>query len=240
MPEPKYETIAEFIRQQVNAGRLKLGDRVPSGRELADQFSTTRVTVAHAMETLRNDGLIVARQGSGFFVSEVPIARPAGNRSRGTGRLTGGLAFRRLGDPLRAPAPPRVADQLGVDPDSPVLHRARLMLLEDGMPASHVTAYFPPDIADAAPLLSRTASLPGGTTRHIASATGRTPTRGIDITTARLASEEEAELLNLDLPAAVQVTLHTAYDATGRALVCEEGVTAAHLAEHIDEYLMDS
>jgi DNA-binding GntR family transcriptional regulator len=190
------------------------------------------------METLRNEGLIVARQGSGFFVTEVPIGRLAGNRGRATTRLMGGLAFRRLGDPVRAAAAPRIAEQLGVDADTPVLHRARLMLLEDGTPASCVTAYFPPDIAEAAPLLSGTAALPGGTTRHIASATGRTPTRGIDILTARLASNEEAELLNVDLPAAVQVTLHTAYDAAGSALVCEEGVSPAHLAEHVDEYPM--
>jgi len=119
-----------------------------------------------------------------------------------------------------------------------VLARARLMQLKDGTPASFVTAYFPPDIADAAPLLSRTTPLPGGTTRHVARRTGRTPVRGLDITTVRHATDEEARLLQLRQPAPVSVTVHTAYDSEERALVCEEGVTGADLAQVVDEYPM--
>jgi DNA-binding GntR family transcriptional regulator len=238
LPKPKYEVIAQFIREQIEAGRLNYGTRVPSGRELAEQFGTARATVVHAMDILRGEGLIVARQGSGFFVTDVPIGRPAGNRGSGTTRVTGAFAFRRLGDPVRELPPSNVAAQLGIEPGVMVLRRDRLMLLEDGPPASYVVAYFPPDVADVAPLLSRSAPLPGGTTRHIAATTGRTPARGVDITTARLATEQEAELLALERPAVVQVTLHTAYDGDGRPLVCEEGVTPAHLAERVDEYPM--
>lgn len=234
----KYEVIAEYIRNEINAGRLSHGDQIPSGRELAEQFGTARATVVHAMEVLRAEGLIVARQGSGFYVSDAPLTRPAGQRPRGTTRLTGAQTFKRLGDPFRAPAPPHIAKQLGVAKKTPVLHRARLMLVKDGSPASRVIAYFPPDIADAAPLLSRTAPLPGGTSRHIAATTGRTPVRGSDLTTVRLATHDDAELLELELPAAVLVVLHTAYDAEGRPLVCEEGIIPAHLAERVDDYPM--
>lgn len=238
MAEPKFEVIAEFIRGQIAAERLRYGDRIPSGRELAEQFDCARATVVHAMDILRAEGLIVARQGAGFFVTDVPMGRPAGGRGRGSTRMTGALAFRRLGDPTRVVAPEAVARQLRLAADTLVLARARIMLLDDGTPASHVVAYFPPDIADAAPLLSRPAALPGGTTRHIAATTGRTPARGVDITTVRLATARDAELLQLDVPAAVQVTLHTSYDSQDEPLVCEDGVTPARLAEKVDEYPM--
>lgn len=238
MPQPKYETIAQFIREQIDAGRLGYGERVPSGRELAEQFGTARATVVHAMDILRGEGLVTARQGSGFFVTDVPMGRLAGNRGAGSTRMSGALAFRRIGDPARETPPPHVADQLRVEPGTLVLRRARLMLLEDGTSASFVVAWFPPEVADAAPGLSRPAPLPGGTTRHIAAATGRTPARGVDVTTARLATGPEADLLGLDRPAAVQVTVHTAFDGDGRPLVCEEGVTPASLAERVDEYPM--
>jgi DNA-binding GntR family transcriptional regulator len=236
----KYELIAEFVRDQIASEQLRVGDQIPSGRELAERFDCSRVTVVKAMETLRSERLIVARQGSGFYVTSTPMGRLAGGRRGGTSRMTGALTFRRIGDPARIQPPEHVARQLGVPPDALVLARARLMLLKDGSPASFVTAYFPPDIADAAPLLARTTPLPGGTTRHIARSTGRSPVRGVDVTTVRLATDDEARLLQLAPPPVVAVTVHTAYDHDDRALVCEEGVVGAALAERVDEYPMGS
>jgi len=234
----KFEQIAESIRRQVADGTLRPGDKIGSARELAEQWRTSRAPVNHAMDVLRAEGVIVTRQGKGAFVTDLPVARPAGRRGAGRTRVDGGQAFRRLGKPERRPVPEDVADAFGVPAGTIALHRARLMLSADGEPTSLVTAWFPADIADAAPLLSGTAPIAGGTTRHIASTTGRSPVKGRDVTTIRLAGADEADLLGLEPPCPVEVVVHTAFDQDGRALVCEVGVTPDYLVERVDEYPM--
>ncbi len=61
---------------------------------------------------------------------------------------------------------------------------------------------------------------------------------GSDVTTVRLADDEEARLLEVGGPAAVAVVLHVAYDRDHQALVCEEGVTPSHVFEQSDNYRM--
>jgi GntR family transcriptional regulator len=61
---------------------------------------------------------------------------------------------------------------------------------------------------------------------------------GVDVTTVRLATDEESQLLQVEQPVAVAVVLHTAFDRDRKQLVCEEGVTASHVFELIDNYLM--
>ncbi|NEC05079.1 GntR family transcriptional regulator [Streptomyces sp. SID7909] len=238
MPQLKYEQIAESLRARISDGEFGPGDLLPSGRDLCEQWSVSRATVIKAMDVLRGDGLVVARQGSGFTVVETPVARPAGRRSAGSTRVSGGRPFRRLGVPEREKPPTRIADAMGLGPGQLVLRRDRLMLLDDGSPLSLVTAWFPEEVADACPKLAQKGPIPEGTTHYVARMTGRSPARGTDVTSVRLASEAEAGSLGLDVPAALAVVLHVASDGDGRVLVCEEGVTPAHLWEQVESYSM--
>lgn len=68
--------------------------------------------------------------------------------------------------------------------------------------------------------------------------TGRIPAEGTDTTTVRLAHSDEAQLLEVKQLAAVAVVLHVAFDQDLRPLVCEEGVTASHVFEQVDNYPM--
>jgi GntR family transcriptional regulator len=70
----------------------------------------------------------------------------------------------------------------------------------------------------------------------VATASWRAATRGVDVVGVRLATAAEAEQLARSVPLAVAVDLHTAYDADGSPLVCEEGVTPGELWERSDEY----
>ncbi|MFB7327559.1 GntR family transcriptional regulator [Streptomyces sp. NPDC056190] len=238
MPLLKYEQIADDLRTRIANGEFGPGDLLPSGRDLAEQWRVSRATVVKAYDVLRNDGLVVAHQGSGFTVVETPIARPAGGRRAGTTRLSGGAPYRRLGAPDRTAPPAHVADALGLKPGEEALRRARLVLLDDGAPHSLVTAWFPLPVADAAPRLSMKGPITEGTTHYVRRQTGRSPAEGVDITTVRLATDEEARFLGVEQPTAVAVVLHTALDQNRKALVCEEGVTASHVFEQIDKYVM--
>ncbi|MFE5396369.1 GntR family transcriptional regulator [Streptomyces sp. NPDC056568] len=238
MPLLKYEQIADDLRTRVANGEFGPGDLLPSGRDLAEQWGVSRATVVKAYDILRHDGLVAARQGSGFVVAETPVARPAGGRRAGTSRLSGGTPYRRLGTPDRTVPPAHVAEALGLARGEAALRRARLTLLDDGAPHSLVTAWFPAAVADAAPRLSAKGPIAEGTTHYVRRETGRSPVEGTDVTTVRLATDEEARLLEVHRPTAVAVVLHTAYDRQGRALVCEEGVTPSHVFEQTDNYPM--
>lgn len=234
----KYEEIAESLRSRVAAGEFPPGAMLPSGRDLAEQWQVSRATVVKAMDVLRGDGVAEARQGAGFVVTEIPIARPAGNRRSGATRTTGGMPFARVGTPERAVPPARVATALGLSAGEAALRRTRVMQMPDGTPHSYVEAWFPADVADQSPRLEQNAPIAEGTTRYVQRQTGRFPAEGTDVTTVRLATEDEARHLDLPLPASVAVLLHTAYDKDGRALVCEEGVTPGSLWEQTETYPM--
>lgn len=151
----KYEEIAESLRARIAAGEFAPGEILPSGRDLAEQWSVSRATTVKALDVLRNDGVVTAKQGTGFVVTETPVARPAGSRKAGSARITGGMPFLRVGEPDWAEPPSRVATVLGMDPGTTTLRRIRVLQLPNGSPHSYAEAWFPPDIAEASPGLLR-------------------------------------------------------------------------------------
>jgi DNA-binding GntR family transcriptional regulator len=234
----KYEEIAESLRARIAAGEFEPGAIVPSGRDLAEQWAVSRATVIKAMDVLRADGVVVAKQGTGFVVTDAPVARPAGAHRAGSLRITGGMPYRRIGEPGRQEPPQHVAAALRMEPGVTALRRVRVLQLPDGSPHSYVEAWFPPDVADASPRLAQTAPIAEGTTRYVRRQTGRHPVEGADVTTVRLARDHEVHHLRLSGAAPVAVVLHTAYDEGGKPLVCEEGVIPAHLFEQVETYAM--
>lgn len=238
MAKLKYEEIADSLRARIADGEFGPGDVLPSGRDLCEQWSVSRATVIKAMDVLRGDGLVDARQGQGFHVLEVPLARPAGQRKAGTTRMTGGHPFRRLGKPVREVPPEHIGQILGINEGDSALRRDRLVLQESGTALSLVTAWFPMEIADACPRLAQAGPIAEGTTHYVARQTGRSPARGTDLTKVRLATSAEAEQLGREQPLAVAVVLHAAQDGEGRVLVVEEGVTPSGLWELTDTYPM--
>jgi GntR family transcriptional regulator, transcriptional repressor for pyruvate dehydrogenase complex len=71
------EQIAEKLRSRLESGALQPGDRLPTEQALGETYGVSRTVVREAIATLRADGLVVARQGSGMFVRELP-AQPFG------------------------------------------------------------------------------------------------------------------------------------------------------------------
>ena len=65
----KYEKIAEWIRDEVEAGALSLGDKLPPENELMAQFQVSRQTVRTALSLLRKEGIVEGRRGSGSYIT---------------------------------------------------------------------------------------------------------------------------------------------------------------------------
>src|SRR3954463_8317662 len=67
-PRPVSQQIANHLRAAILTGGFKPGERLPSQNDLADKYDVARETVKTALRILRDERLIVTRQGSGAFV----------------------------------------------------------------------------------------------------------------------------------------------------------------------------
>jgi GntR family transcriptional repressor for pyruvate dehydrogenase complex len=70
-----YEEITEQLKRLIIDGRLKVGDKLPSTKEMSEQFGVGRSTTREALSALKAMGLIEIRQGGGCrVVSSIPSA----------------------------------------------------------------------------------------------------------------------------------------------------------------------
>lgn len=66
--EPLYQKIYNHIINQMKTGSLVQGDKIPSEKELAEEFGVSRITSKKALEMLADNGLIRRMPGKGSFV----------------------------------------------------------------------------------------------------------------------------------------------------------------------------
>jgi ABC-type glycerol-3-phosphate transport system substrate-binding protein len=71
-PIPLYYQLKLYIKQQVEDGELKPGDRLLTEMELCDRFDISRAPVRQALTELAREGLIYRRPGQGSFIA--PLA----------------------------------------------------------------------------------------------------------------------------------------------------------------------
>jgi GntR family transcriptional regulator of arabinose operon len=70
MEGPLYEQIYNYLFEKIRNGELPSGGRVPSEKELADQFQVSRITSKKALEMLSANKLVERVQGKGSFVAD--------------------------------------------------------------------------------------------------------------------------------------------------------------------------
>ena len=71
--ERAFESVVKQIKEALYAGKLKQGDKLPTERELANQFGVSRAAIRGAVLSLEQSGLIKIRKGpkGGFFIREL-------------------------------------------------------------------------------------------------------------------------------------------------------------------------
>ncbi len=211
-PEPLYVQLRIILKSMIDARQLQLNDKLPSERELVQLYGVSRITVRQAIKDLENLGFLQTRAGKGIYVTEpkptyeIEIVRSftetaeANNRKPGMQLLTGAIiqADLDITRPLSLPA------------GSNVVFIERLRFLDD-LPVVVQRDWFAeaiaPGILDIDWNNGNRSLYAEFNTRY-----GVVPTRGQSTLSARLASEQEAKLLQLDLPAAVLTLDQIAYD----------------------------
>jgi GntR family transcriptional regulator len=139
----KYESITADLRGRLAAGEFAAGRLLPSEAELGRAYAASRMTVRRALEALRDEGLVDARQGFGWFVAAPPVTQSLGRLQTIEGQLaeSGRHSERRVlkFGFVEIVAEDRLAAQLGV---GQVLEVVRLNVV-DGVPWARVTVWCP-------------------------------------------------------------------------------------------------
>jgi GntR family transcriptional regulator len=76
-----YRQLVDQVRQAVNLGLLRPGDRLPSVREVVSQITINPNTVHRAYRDLEHEGIVEGRPGIGTFVI-ASAASPVGAEDR--------------------------------------------------------------------------------------------------------------------------------------------------------------
>jgi GntR family transcriptional regulator of arabinose operon len=85
---PKHRQVYEALSKDIQSGRLKGGDRLPSEADLVGLFGVSRITAGRAVRDLQVAGLVERRAGSGTYVKA----------ARGANGLSFGLLIPDLGE----------------------------------------------------------------------------------------------------------------------------------------------
>jgi GntR family transcriptional regulator len=195
---PRYSHVASALRHRIADGTWCVGDQIPTIDALECEFGVARVTVRQAIELLSEEGLLLARQGKGTFVTK------AISRERW---LSLGADWNSLLAPIEGNVPHPLTDTIGAAPR---------LNPEDGKPADSYVALHSLQTRDGAPFaLARVhiaahvfARAPQAFRRRVALAVLSTM-KGVAITRAwqtlevASADPESARLLDLPLDAPI-------------------------------------
>jgi GntR family transcriptional regulator len=220
----RYRAIADELRGRVESGELRPGRLLPSESELSRAHAVSRVTVRKALDLLREEGLIDARQGFGWFVSADPVRQALGRLGTIEDQLGElGLSSERrvVGFRLVAP-PPRVHEVLGVD----AVWEVRRVNLADGQPFARVTVWCPEEVGaglsqadvERTPFYELVGVPIGGATQTIGAAG---------------AGAADADLLEIPVGSPVLRCERVTRDIEDRPLLMSEHVFPAHRTEFV-------
>ena len=135
----RYQEIASDLRARAVAAPA--GSVLPSESELSVEFGASRVTIRRALDLVREQGLIAARQGFGWYVASEPVRQHLAQLGTIEAQLAAsGITSERRVIEFGFVAPPEHVQQiLGTDS----VLRVKRINLADGEPFAVVTVWCP-------------------------------------------------------------------------------------------------
>ncbi|GHG25585.1 MULTISPECIES: GntR family transcriptional regulator [Amycolatopsis] len=212
-PEPLYFQVSRQLHAAIEDGRLPAGARLDNEVDLAASLRLSRPTIRQAIQTLVNQGLLVRRRGIGTQVVRTKVARPLRLSSLFDdlaglgGKPESAVLVNRVED-----ARPDVAELLEA-PGLTRVRRLKRLRSTDGEPLALMNNYLPDGVIDPADDELRERGL----YQLLRSAGVRLHAAEQNIG-ARLATEEDAELLHEEPGAALLTMQRTTYDDSGRVV----------------------
>lgn len=69
--EPMYEQIYRHIRKEIELGKIRAGEKLPSSRKLAQYLQISRTTVEQAYDQLVAEGYLKTEACKGYYACEM-------------------------------------------------------------------------------------------------------------------------------------------------------------------------
>lgn len=69
---PIYEQIKDAIKMAIFSGKLKKNDKIISVRSLSTRYQINPLTILKAYNQLEQEGFLLSRRGSGYYVQDHP------------------------------------------------------------------------------------------------------------------------------------------------------------------------
>jgi GntR family transcriptional regulator len=215
----RYHEIASALRDRVVAGQFMAGRLLPSESDLSAEFSVSRVTVRRALEVLRDEGLVSAKQGFGWFVTADPVTQTLGRLGTIEEQMvaSGLQPARKIIDFAFEKASRKVAKLLGCEQ----VLRVKRVNLADDHPFAVVTVWCPFDLGKH---LSRH-DVEHSSFYNLLKINlgGATQTIGADAATTT-----EAQLLEIPVGSPVLSCDRVTQDISGKAVLVSHHVFPAH------------
>lgn len=218
----RYQEIAQELRARAMAAPA--GSVLASESDLSQEFGVSRVTVRRALEVLRDEGIVAARQGFGWFVATEPVPQSLESLATIESHVegVGKLSERKIEEFAFELAPPRVRAVLGVDE----VLRVKRVNLADGEPFAVVTVWCPAHLGSG---LSRR-----DVERRPFIELLDVPLRGATQTIAAdLADPGDARLLGVPAGSPVLRCRRVTTDRAGAPVLVSEHVFPAHRTEFV-------
>ncbi|HLO01534.1 MAG TPA: GntR family transcriptional regulator, partial [Symbiobacteriaceae bacterium] len=153
VPLPLYYQIKQDLLESMESGRLQPGDRLPSERELTEQYGVSRMTVRQAIGHLEQEGFIRREQGKGSFVAPAKLEETLVGLTSFTEEMQRrGLVPSTRVIRIETVQSERVAAQLSLPADQPLYALERLRLA-GGEPMELEQLYLPVHMVPGLPEL---------------------------------------------------------------------------------------
>lgn len=240
--QPKYQRIADELREAIQAGEYGPGERLPGENDLMATYEVARMTARQALGVLQNEGLVESRKGAGVFVRNFKPLRRRGiqrlsREQWGSGRSiwSADIENRNLVvDQLQvseSPAPERISQVFDMPTDAAVCVRSRRFVLDE-KPVLLATSYLPADLV-AGSAITQEDTGPGGTYARLAEL-GYKPVHFREEIRCRMPSQGEAQRLQLAMGTPVIMICRTAFADEGRPVEVNEMIldSAAYVLEY--------
>lgn len=202
---PRYEEIADDLRQAIVDGDLAPGSKLPALARLAETYGVAPATVVRATDILQREGLLASLPGSGMFVRHAPeVIRMVRSwyQNPGTGSPWR-AAMAELGheggwshDSAATAATPAVAARLGIAAGDRVMC-TRYTYTLDRRPAFLATSWEPlATTGDTPVMLPEAGPYAGRGVRDRMEIIGLKPTHSVEENYARPLTRAEADRLD--------------------------------------------
>lgn len=207
--DTKIDEVATELKNRIDRGEYPAGHRLPSEREITDELNVSRATVRGALLRLQAENIIDIVPRGGAFVRSPSTKVLVGPASPS---VASGLELKRAGSFIRAmeaqgrktlirfiepssivPAGEEIGEKMGVGPETKVLRRYRVHLV-DRIPYRILDSYYLASIAGD--LLGKDEGyIP--LFKWVREHTGLRAARAFEKINIRMPSSEEATLLNI-------------------------------------------